>query len=165
MKKIFLLILPLLYVLTSCHKDSVAPLNTITADISGVSEKFTIRVEVTKNPDNPNGYQYGMGLTGFNADTQASDDIGVYVFSQTPITTGTYKFTSWSQSSSTNTLLSYARNPSDFDYISDETQSNPGTITITSITANNIKGTFSGNVFGTNSRTLSITNGKFNINY
>ncbi|MGZ3751161.1 MAG: hypothetical protein ACXVB0_05375 [Mucilaginibacter sp.] len=165
MKNLRFLLFAAFYVLISCSKDNTVAPNTITATISGSTgisagtEKFTIRVEVTKNPGNPSGYQYGIGLTAFNADPNKAEDIGIYLYSANPITAGIYKF------ADNKAFLSFAINPSDFDYISDETQSNPATITITSISGNNVKGTFSGTLKGTNDRFVTIADGKFNVNF
>lgn len=172
MKNLRFLFFALFCVLFSCSKDSSVAPNTIYATISGgtgvsgSTEKFTVRVQVDHNPGNPDGFEYGIGITAFNPDATKSDDIGIYVYSHQPIVAGTYKFAyPPSNSNNSSSFLSYAVNPSDFDYIPDETKSNPSTIVITSITSNNIKGTFSGTLKGTDGRFVTIVNGKFNVNF
>jgi hypothetical protein len=166
MKNLKFLSFALLFAFLSCSKEKTIAPNTITAIISGTTETFAVRVQVTKNPGNPDGFEYGIGLTAFNADAVKADDIGVYVYSHSPIVAGTYKFAyPPSNANTSSSFLSYAVNPSDFDYIPDETKSDPSTIVITSMTSSNIQGTFSGTLKGTDDRAVTIVNGKFNVNY
>ncbi len=162
MKKILLLPALLLFVLSSCHKDASLPANTVVADVDGVTETFDISVSA--------GYQltgpYSIYISSFKKTGATSADgmlIGIGN-AGAPITSGTYKYKGNVEGIAGGTVV-FQSNPSDFDYTPDDTNRDATIVTITAISNTNIKGTFSGKLTGTNDRTRTITNGRFNVNF
>jgi hypothetical protein len=113
---------------------------------------------------------YQLAVTGYIAPGDTTFVFGFGITSTTPITTGTYNLTG----SPTVIYLYYQASSGSSYYNSFATNSStiyPASITITSVTHNNIQGTFSGTFVNVgdgrgNPNNLSvITNGKFDLDY
>jgi hypothetical protein len=159
----FIVALIVLVSITSCKKSSSgsptnnntnntnSSVNTITATVSGVTEVH----------GSANG-SYGVSSNTGNyimevASLSGTTTIQVHVSSPTPIANGT---------TFTNTVASQ---PVDFYYGAFATFFSPGTpdgiVTITTISATGVTGTFSGDVYDINGVKQTFTSGSFNVTF
>jgi len=167
-KKMLVLPACLLLIFFGCRKSSSAgalPPNTFIADVNGVTETFSARIIATRidnNTTNPGNPPYSISLVGYSVDSFYSDDMQILINNTTPILPGTYKYRASADFNSAIFLV-FTQNPSDFDYTPGD--NGLAAITITSINSTNVQGTFSGNLLGTNNRSRTITNGRFNLNF
>lgn len=146
--------LPLLFVLlfTACKKSDTPPSpmeNTIIATVDGTKTTYT-------SAGCSNGLSSFSGNYVLNLTSIAlyPNTIEVEVISPTVIEAKTYTNTA-----STNPVyIFYGPSATDDSKVS-------GTVTITSISATNIKGTFSGDVYGAAGEKKTISDGSFNVNF
>jgi len=165
--KTILLLFCLQLILFCCNKNSPTPLNTIIADVDGVTQTFSFNDSANRANDinvYPGQTVYSANVFGNTTNAFKTNTIIISINLPQPITPGKYLFDN-SNPQYDNIFISYAENPSNFDYIPDTRQPNPATITITSISSTNIQGTFSGDLFGTLDSARKITNGRFNVNF
>lgn len=158
MKRIIVIATCILLVFSGCKKNSnVAPANTISADIDGVTENFNTRAIATLStgPTSNSGFT----ILGTNGATSDSDFLSITVAINQTITTGSYT------SDTSFVSILYKFGPSSIDNLNDyhtDLAGSPSTVVITKLTSTNIQGTFSGKlVYGSASKT--VTNGKFNL--
>ncbi|MFI5161042.1 MAG: hypothetical protein ACHQHN_07175 [Sphingobacteriales bacterium] len=163
MKNLRLLLLPLcvLFVLTSCKKNSNTTGNTtgtITVNIDGTAQTFN--VGATAHVDNTGGF-YTLSLIGVQS-ASAANSIIVEVTNSSPIVAGTYTGTN-SQADMSYTQVSGS---AVYQFDGSNNASN-ATITIKSISSTNVQGTFSGTleiITGAGTSSKILTNGTFNLN-
>lgn len=168
MKQLFLFSACILFVFSSCKKDSnkstntTTPTNTITATINGVSQTFATSVTAQLVNNDP---IYTLGITGFKASGTNPVGLQLAVNSDKVITKGTYTISSQpgSDPSVYPIIIYYA---STGTFANDESSTDVTTITITSISGTNVQGTFSGVLvpqLGDGAK-QTVTDGKFNVN-
>jgi hypothetical protein len=153
--------------ITSCKKNSsVAPVNTLSATINGVSESFNINLLA----QNSIGSTLHSDLSVFGSNgksVDSSDALSITVDNNSAITVGTY--TNTSNSNEGFVRITYYKSPASFidpnTYTSDVNGTYLTTIKITSISSTNVQGTFSAQLVYFDGKTINqVTNGKFNVN-
>jgi len=165
MKKPLFITICLLLAFTSCKKNSSdAPANTISATIDGVVESF----------NTGGGAQLGTAvqlnsnlvITGANGVAAGSDVMSITISSNTSIAEGVYTNSGANNAGFTSIL--YSKGPFSLTnpniYATDVNGTHLTTVTITSLSSTNIKGTFSGQLLLNGGSTVkAVTNGKFNL--
>lgn len=148
----------------SCTKQANKPLapNTIKADFDGVTQSFPIKARaLLEEANESHQVPYAITINGTDDDQQVSHSISIVVNSNVPLGTRTYLYNCNDYSQSPNVI--YQENPY---YKYSAVGSSPETIvvTITSLTATNVQGTFRGTIGG-DGHLKAITNGQFNVNF
>ncbi|UAY52883.1 hypothetical protein [Ferruginibacter albus] len=166
MKSILFSIIIVSVLLTSCSKSN--PVNTggggtsstLSADIDGKPTDFSIYAVATHQ--NTSG-SYSIGIAGYNGSVSGSL-ISFGVGGSTPVVAGTFDN---SYSAATyKTSMSLFEQPGNIIYLSNGISPNIGTVTISSINAESVSGTFSGGIIHSgDNATHTITNGKFNVKF
>lgn len=165
MKNSFVLGACLILLLSSCSKDTkVSASGSITGNIDGTGTSFNNNVKAARIDV---GGTYSITILGFQ-DEGASNRISIMVTSPQPIASGVYS----ESSSSGNKVgaISYVQAGSSSPYVNNNSQTNPHTVTITSVNSTSIQGTFSGDVFLTNGSGVTttkkvITKGQFDVKF
>ncbi|HEY9362681.1 MAG TPA: hypothetical protein VIQ00_05435 [Chitinophagaceae bacterium] len=169
MKKTIIFSLSLLIFLSSCKKDdsdnSSNGNGTITCTIDGINTSFDTEARAIKTDVTG---AYSVQIIGYKGTAGNSDQIAIGIASDLAIATGTY-----SEDGSTGNKLAsvnYMPSGSSYPYISNNSTSNPSTVTVTAISATSIQGTFKGDVYltsnnGTTTTKKVISNGQFNVNF
>lgn len=164
MKRITSLLIIGLFIFSACNKDSSAPqANTIVADIDGTTETFNntvVGVKLTTSGI------YSIAVSGFHGDAN-SDRMSIIVGGPNAVTTGTFKFDQPAGQNGAVIVYTLAGG-SDGYGPADLGGPDPILVTITSLTATNIQGTFSGTLAlddGSSPVHKVVANGKFNVNY
>ena len=153
--------------LTSCSKKGSSPVvnsNTISATIDGVDESFNT-IAVAKNISVSQGYS--LFFAGTNGTSSTADAFSITVDGLQPITTGTFDL-SGGASGNYFPGMAYTQ-PGSIIYEQDLSGANPTIVTITTLTATNVQGSFSGKLVLYSGSgvpaTKTITNGKFNVSF
>jgi len=179
MKKLLFFSACIMLAFTSCKKDSskTTSSNTITATVGGSNITFSTNATGGLATDSGLYVLEIVGLTGTNSSAQS---MSIGLVSDAPIVKGTYTFNSADTTSSATVFpdVEYVKNLSgdDSDVFGTNVVINIGngpitiptsttTVIITSISSNNVQGTFSGLLVneGDNTTTETVTNGKFNV--
>lgn len=161
MKKTLLIAVCLL-VLLACKKNSVAPKNTISATIDGVTETFNTNVAAQLGTSiQLNSH---LIISGTNGSAAGSDGIGIEINSNGTIVKGNYV----NNGAAGYMGITYSKGPFSLSnptvYSTDVNSVYPSNITITSISNTNVQGTFTGKLLFTDGKTVkTVTDGKFNI--
>ena len=163
---LFIPAITLITIFSSCKKDSSSnstTSGTISADIDGTAVSFNFGDNAAL--DTISG-EYTIAIAGFQSGVNVtSNEIGIGVGGAYPIAVGTYTDTS---SIADNSTISYSIPSDNSGYAAVGIAPFYGTVTITSISATQVQGTFSG-VLGVGSGSSStvpyhtLTNGKFNV--
>ena|SRR5579872_5458843 len=158
--KLSLLLICVLFVVSSCKKSSksISTTGTITVNIDGAAQTFN--VGAAAHIDNTGGF-YSLSLIGVQSATAANSLI-VDVTSSSPIVAGTYTGTN-SQADMSYTQVSGS---AVYQFDGSNNASN-ATITVKSISSTNVQGTFSGTlelITGTGAASKVLTSGTFNLN-
>ncbi|HVW14039.1 MAG TPA: hypothetical protein VHB54_09460 [Mucilaginibacter sp.] len=159
----FLAVFCLLFVFSSCQKKSeFTSVNTITATVDGVDVRFN--KVATAHYANILSAQYAPTLV-INGAT-ATTSIVITVTSPRPVTDTTYISSDTGNVVPSCDMVYYPAQPEQY-YITNNFATGSTTVTITSITNNNVTGTFSGTLVyfinGDPTPPKIITNGKFNL--
>ena len=166
MKTISLIAICLLFINTSCKKNSEnspTPTNSISATVNGVNEAFNAKIKASET--NIGGINVLL-ITGSETFDTNSAAINIEIDTSAAITTGTYSAkTGTPQGFNSGATISYVRG-----YMALYPSLNSGllnSITISRISSTNVQGTFSatlsGSALGLSPTTKTITNGKFNV--
>jgi hypothetical protein len=157
MKKLFAIAVLGSVMLVSCKKSSSGSggigTGTIQASIGGTTHNFTTGAQATS---------LGTGTLIITGLEGTSNSFSIELDGNNAITTGTY-------TASTNTVasLNYVQGLSGgITYSNDGNPSDPISVIVTSISATNIQGTFTGSVFlngDSNAAEKTVTAGKFNV--
>lgn len=166
MRKIFVFIGCFLVFFASCKKDKEqAPANYITADIDGKPVKFTVNnlARSTNATVTENFKLYLYGAAGWD---ENSDAISINISEPQEIKKGTY---TGGIDDTRYVAIAYLTGPFSSEkpneYVSDLSDGGMA-VTITSISKDNIQGTFRGTLLNTNNGTQkTLTNGKFNLSF
>ena len=150
----------------SCKKKSSSPSGTsgtITATVNGSPQTFN-NILIAK--DTTATGIYIITISGATSLTSNTTELGITIDGDSAIIKETYFLNSGGNS---NDLpgLAYTVGSTTV-YETDVSGADQTTITITSISANNVQGTFSGVlplITGSGSSTATITNGVFNVNF
>lgn len=165
MKNSFVLGAWLVLLLSACSKNNdVSASGSITGNVDGSGTSFNNNVKAIRT-DISGGHS--ISIVGFQG-AGASNQIGIVVTSTQAIAAGTYSENS--SSSEKIGTISYIQSGNPNPYINYNSQTNPTTVTVTSVSAASIQGTFSGDVFLTNSSGVTttkkvITKGQFNVKF
>lgn len=152
MKKIFIAPVLIMLLFTACKKSdtNTSPQeNTIIATADGTKTIYTSAVGSNGLSSFSGNYVLNLTSVIFYPNT-----IEVEVASPTVIEAKTYTNTD----SDNPVYIFYG------EYVTRDSKPS-GTVTITSISATNIKGTFSGDVYNVNGDKKAITDGSFNVNF
>ena len=162
MKKTLLIAVCLLVSLVACKKNSVAPKNTISATIDGISETFNINVSAQLGTSvQLNSHLIISGASGSAA---SSDGMAIEINSGSTIVNGNYV----NNGAAGYMGITYSKGPFSLTnpivYSTDVNSVYPSNVTITSISNTNVQGTFTGKLLFTDGKTVkTVTDGKFNI--
>ncbi|SDF07298.1 hypothetical protein SAMN05216464_112139 [Mucilaginibacter pineti] len=149
--------------LNSCKKDKKdednTPLATISASVDGTATNFNtgaIAAQVSIN---------GANFTSLEGTAENKTSMSI-IISGTPVAGKTYS--NGASNDEDKPLLAYFVSDDERYFSDDNDQTNPASLTITSVTSTTVKGTFKGNLVyltGANGTTKkkAITNGKFNL--
>jgi hypothetical protein len=164
MRKIIILPVALLLVITSCKKSSSHSVSgAITANIDGIPTSFNTEAIGTLTSY---GGVYELGLTAFQGAISTSNQITIGVAGSTAITPGIYGDQP-GPNTTDEVSLAYTQQPGTILYGASGTGTDTASVTITSISSTEAIGTFTGGVIvvtGTASPTEHIiTNGKFDV--
>jgi hypothetical protein len=168
MKKVFFLSIISLLAITSCKKSSTSNgTGTITANVDGTPTTFNTDAQAFSV--NSSGV-YSIAIGGFQGAGGNSYEIAITIGGTAPVTSNTTYGDDPSINPDDEVSLVYslfAGNNITAEYGADGTSPNTATTTITSISATNIQGTFSGGVTLVNGSgtptSHTITNGRFNV--
>ncbi len=161
---IALSLISLSIVLFSCTKEKDSLKQSISVSVNGTTTRFDHSPSATLYSD-ASGYHLSISAT--SEASLLSDGIGIAVVSPTPISTGVF-----SEFSTTNSctlvdnvyLSNYNYKP--YEALGIASNTDPATVTITSIDASSVKGTFRGTLtidgLGGSDK-LVMTNGVFDI--
>ena len=153
MRKIFFTPLLLILLFTACKKSDRAVTspkeNTIIATADGSTTTYTSAVGSNGLSSSSGNYVLNLTSVIFYPNT-----IEVEVTNSTAIEAKTYS----------NTALSNPLYIFFGSYVTDDSKGS-GTVTITSISATNIKGTFSGDVYNVSGDKKTISDGSFNVSF
>lgn len=162
MKKTLLIAVCILVSLASCKKSSVAPKNTITATIDGVTETFNVNAFAQLGTSiDLNSH---LLVNGSNSSATGSDGMTIDINANTTIAKGTYI----NNGAAGFMAITYSKGPLSLSspniYATDLNSVYPSNITITSVSNTNVQGTFSGQLLFTDGKTVkTVTEGKFNV--
>jgi hypothetical protein len=170
MKKIFLLTVILLIVLSSCKKnadEADIPAGTISVSIAGTATTFNYSAKASVLSVQ-NGF--GIQIHGYKKDPSNSlTDVTISIVRPSALTTGSYI-----ENIAGNPLV-YASHFQEFIlgignvFSSYYSTTNPISVSITAISATSVKGTFQGDLKGLNlngdTTTLALTNGLFHVRF
>lgn len=165
MSKTILFLICISIVFFSCTKQSQAPIaqNTIKADFDGITQTFPIKARALLTvATEEHQVPYAISIDGTDDDQEGSHSISIVVNSTVPVGARTYMYNNKDYSQSTNVI--YQEIPSYFKYSASGSSPETIVVTITSLTATNIQGTFRGTIAG-NGEIKKITNGRFNVNF
>ena len=160
-KSLFLLTLAFgVITLNSCKKDKDStPSATISASVDGTATNFNTGAIAIQGSVN--------GATITNIEGTAANKTAISItISGTPVAGKTYSNTS--SNDDDKPLIAYIVTDDEQYLNDDDSQSNPASLTITSVTSTTVEGTFKGDLVdiqGSNgtAKKKVITNGKFNI--
>lgn len=146
--------------LNSCKKDKdSAPSATISASVDGTPTNFNIGAIAVQGSVN------GTAITNIEGTAANKTAISITI-SGTPVAGKTYSNTA--SNDDDKPLIAYILTDDD-QYLNDDSQSNPASLTITSVTSTTVEGTFKGDLVDIQGATNGtakkkvITNGKFNV--
>ncbi|HVW13542.1 MAG TPA: hypothetical protein VHB54_06975 [Mucilaginibacter sp.] len=168
MKRFLLPAICIVLIFTSCKKKSeVIPVGTLSADIGGTTMTFNAYATYSI-PVNSTNNQLNIGA---NTSAGSSANFNIWIHpSGGQIVKGTYTNAGLGNNPDPIVGMDYIYpRPSGTGtklYLSDPNNVQPVSITITSITASNVQGTFTAALLDDDNRTktLSVINGKFNVN-
>lgn len=156
--------------LASCSKNSSDTdkngSGVISAKIDGASTTFNVDAKAMRHDGQ--GF-YTIQVSGANgSESSTANQITLAIASDAEITPGTY-----TEDASTNSKLGtigYVTSCGSETYTGDLSDTNPVTVTITSVNATSIQGTFKGDVFltttsGASSTKKVFSDGTFNVNF
>jgi hypothetical protein len=160
MKQTFILSLLALVFFSACKKDSDKASGPISVNIDGANSVFGYGAQAVRV--NASGLQtiQVIGLVG-----ASGDQIAITIQKENGVTTGTYN------ENDENTLASVMLTKGGVAYLSDYSETNPATITISSISETSIKGSFKGEVFKFNDGSEDgpekkvLAEGKFDVQF
>ena len=161
MKKVLFFSVCSVLALFSCKKDGSSP-STISADVNGTPETFNTNAAAVSLIS---GGFNNLTVSGFSGAASSSDEIDVTVGGANAIGTGTFVFNPTDGSDGAVMLLKLAGGAS---FRVNPAASKPLSVTISSITASTVQGTFSGSLYsinGTDTTFKTVTNGQFSANY
>lgn len=165
MSKTILSVICISVLFFSCSKQVRTPVaaNTIKADFDGVTQSFPMKARAllsvaTEDHEVP----YAISIDGTDDDQRVSHSISIVINSDVPVAPRTYLYNCKDYRQSTNVI--YQENPSYFKYAASGSSPETIVITITSLTATNVQGTFRGTIAG-DGHVKKITNGQFNVNF
>ncbi|UAY53600.1 hypothetical protein [Ferruginibacter albus] len=168
MKKMLFTTAVLIAILSSCSKSDTGTggVGTLTADIDGVPTSFNnsvVAIHSSVGGSNPT-----VNIEGFQGAAGTSTGLAIAAASTTTIVPGTYR-TPGPDNPNQSVSLTYLVQPANVLYGATGEAPDTAIVTITSIDANSVQGTFSGNmvlVTGTSAVTThAVTNGKFNAKF
>ena len=170
MNKLLLIAISLLFIITSCKKnseDKLIPSNTISATVDGVNKTFNINATAKQTSDETTGNT--LMISGAETSENGSGSINIEINSSTPITPGTYQLTiGVPQGFYPATSVFYVEGYLVFRPATGTMS--PNSITITFINGTNVQGTFNAELSGSETSTppsiiinRTITDGKFNV--
>ncbi len=155
------------FVFIACNKNSSSTTavsnGTITATIDGTNVNFSTTAMAQR--DSSNGLN-SISIIGFVGSNSTPNEIILSVASPSPIGVNTYFETS--ASDKVNIWYTQYSGPNVYNVYQDAgSATNPATITITSITATTVSGTFQGLLVNSSSpsQTKAIANGQFAVNF
>ena len=166
MKKLFLIAIGIAFVLSSCVRHvAVVPGSYISADFDEVSTTFSVIDTALYSSSN------GLNALTLTAATGTADSchaLQIRIFSSAAITSGsTYTYPAESNPGESTPSLTYKPTLNgiySYNWFTDLSGAPPLIITITTITATHVTGTFSGAVVSQQTGTVKvITNGKFDL--
>ncbi|HTE01505.1 MAG TPA: hypothetical protein VK668_19595 [Mucilaginibacter sp.] len=165
MKKLLLLLVCVAFVWCSCsksNKEDIAPKSTISATIAGTNQSFDIKDTLRAVGST------GVYLSGGQGVSNTADRIAFILGSPSGVKVGTYS--SPNEAPNIGIQILYEKGgPFTNDYYYNYGSTYPATITVTSVNATNIQGTFSGTLIlestlnTASPQTVTITDGKFNV--
>lgn len=166
MKKTLLYSLGFALLFTSCSKDNSnnGNANAISCTIDGTNVTFNTNAKASRMDI---GGAYSIQIIGSKGAAGSSDQIAIAITDMAPIAAGTYAENSnTSQVAGVNFIQ--AGNP--VPYVSYNSDTNPSTVTITSIDGKTLKGSFKGDVYiidgnGQTTSKKSITHGQLNVSF
>ena len=164
MQKFFLLATCLFLLAVSCKKSSPTQATTpdgISATIDGASVTFNTSVTASISET---GGLHNLTVVGFRATEGNSDLLSVELNGDKAVGIGTYVWP-LTATSTQMPVLTYNQFAGSNVYVDDPAGAQPVTVTITSLSATSVSGTFSGNLLlnsGSSTTTQKqITDGKF----
>jgi hypothetical protein len=110
---------------------------------------------------------YSVQVIGFQAGGTGANQIALVIAGTSQITAGTYT----EDGSTTNVAsVNFVQAGSAYPYVSNNSNTNPVTVTVTSISSTSIQGTFKGDAFlldsnGATTTKKVIANGQFSVNF
>ncbi len=164
MQKFLLLATCVFFLSVSCKKSSSTPATTpdgISATIDGAS--VTFNTSVTASVSEAGGI-HNLTVVGFHAAEGNSDLLSVEIDGDKAVGIGTYVWP-LTATSTQMPVLTYNQFVGSNVYVNDASGAQPVTVTITSLSATSVSGTFSGTILlnsGSSTTTKKqITDGKF----
>lgn len=161
MKKLIFLSAILVLQLISCKKNNVdIPIGTIKVEIGGSASTFNVQAKATRLTVTGG---YGIQIQG-NLKTTSTTNLSFSIVSPNPILNGTY-----TENTASNPLVSMTHcievfSPCVIRAKEYGSTTNPVSITITEISASSVRGTFKGELQGTNSKEV-LSNGVFYVSF
>ena len=161
MKKILLPAIFIILIFGACRKGDVT-LNVVSATVDGANVNLSMPAYGQAFYD-PIAMEYTVNIIGATGTANGDAAILININSNTPIVSGTYLSNNAGFYGPVATILYTAANASSGGqpYISNGPGGVPATVVITSISKNNVAGTFTGTL--TYPAVKVITNGKFNV--
>jgi hypothetical protein len=158
MKTFLLLALLCFTAFSSCKKeDTGSQPDNLSASFDGISKTFNYSLT---GAISSSGGVYGLQVVGFVDNPTTSDALYLSVFSDSPITNGTYV------DGQSATIVFADPTVDGTNYSNALSNTNPISITITSISNTNVTGTFSGDLFlnaNSSDPKKVVGNGQFSV--
>lgn len=138
---------------------------SISCNIDGANLTFNTNAEALRFDV---GGASSIQIIGFQGVVGSSDQIAIALSSIEPIEAGTYDETGSVNGHAASVF--FVKQGSSFPYINNNSTTNPATVTVTSVNATSIQGTFKGDVYLTDASGITntkkvILNGQFNLNF
>lgn len=166
MRTKLLLLLCIFTVTFSCKKNASSidvPIGSVTAIVDGKQVTLTGAYAAINNSFAPAAYS--IDISGWLGAINNSDRLSISISADKPVTTGTYSFST--TENKVGTPWFYYDKPNHITYVDNYNGNNPDVVKITSLTSNNVQGSFSCSLVlaagDAPQKTVVIENGRFNL--